>query len=503
MLSFKRLLYIVLIVAGLGGVIMVFNGIESSLTSTQIQSQSVIKREFLKTVPIDESDKPEVWILGNSKDEPYRDVYRNVRQYFDDIHLTAVEKEYLDVEENERPDLVIFCDPSISCYADPAELEALIAGGGRVILAAGIGESEGDLRLLPTLGIVEKSKGKDYHDLVFEKPMIPVQIEKVYYGGNSASDDITVSDDATVYIREADKEVPVIYTFSSQKGSVCVINGTFLADKCCVGLLAGAICVLVPDFIYPVLGIKTVFLDHFPEVTPEKDELCRHLYGYSMDGFVLDVVWPSFQGISLRTDTPYTAGVLHSSTSGSPGKSDDSLPESVGRFVLQFDGELVDAGTCQEKGDSLFPLVITGDSMEDDNLFTACSELGAYGLVSMEFDLDGLIVGTGNDAVWNFYKKQIGLFESELLGRAPWLDGRTFSQAEDDVNSYQEMNYGWKVSGSQVALECSDALIGQAFFYHTDRQILDAEGLSYQYAGNGYYLLRALKNNGMITLEEE
>jgi len=76
------------------------------------------------------------------------------------------------------------------------------------------------------------------------------------------------------------------------------------------------------------------------------------------------------------------------------------------------------------------------------------------------------------------------------------------TQTGGDVRSYQDMDYGWIMSGSRIELDCSGAAKGQAFFYHTGSRIVDAEGLTYQDVGNGYYLLRIRENHGIITLEE-
>lgn len=167
MLSFKRLLYIVLIVTVLGGIFLIYNVYECQLASVQFQSCLAPEQEFIEPVYVDEGEKPRVWILGDSEDERYGKIYNNVRQFCGDIHLTVVGNDSLDVGEAEGRDLVIFCDSSISRYADPAELEEFIAGGGRVILAAGLAEMDDDLRLWPVFGIREKSAGEDCHELVF------------------------------------------------------------------------------------------------------------------------------------------------------------------------------------------------------------------------------------------------------------------------------------------------------------------------------------------------
>lgn len=566
MLSFKRLLYIVLMVAVLGGIFLIYTISERRPASVQVQSCLAAEREFIETRQVDEGEKPRIWILGDSGDRCYGKIYDNVRQLCEYLHLTVTEEGCPNLSEAKGQDLVIFCDASISGYVDFKELEEFISGGGRVIFAAGLAEGNEDSCLWPTLGIREKAICENYHDLVFDKPLLPVQPERTYYDGTSNSARIKVSADASVYIKAGNNDVPIFYTYNWEKGSICLINGTFLTDIRYMGLLTGAIGALLPDFVYPVLGVKTVFLDHFPIITADDNELCRKVYGYSAEGFIRNVVWPAFQGLSLRTDTPCTFSIPAAAFSEEKfGAADGALFTDIGKLVLQFGGELVYAADCSEEGKiifdqelidwftaafpgytvqglvmetenfspeipdipgadirsvrriaessdmqfswkngrTVFPTATMGNSMEKGNLFTICSVLGAYGMVSHVFDIDMLIDENGNTAAWDMDKKQIGLFESEVLAHAAWLEGRTLTQIGDDVKSYQNMDYGWAKNGNRMELNCSNAAKGQAFFYHTDSRIVDARGLAYQDVGNGYYLLRIQESYGTITLEEE
>ena len=566
MVSFKRFLHIILIIAVLGGIFLIYSINESRPASVSTLSLFAMERDFTEPGQVDEGEKPRIWLLGDPENKQYGEIYYNVRQLCEDLHFTLAGEGSLDVEEVKEQDLVIFCDAFVSRYADPEELEAFIAGGGRAILAAGLADGDADSDLWPVFGICQKQEGDDYHDLVFEKPLLPVQPKwACHYDGDSASAWIEVSADASVYVRDAVGGVPILYTYDWQKGSICLINGTFLADARSMGLLTGAIGTLLPDFVYPVLGVKVVFLDNFPLLTPEDDELCRRMYGYSAEGFLRDVVWPTFQGVSLRTNTLYTSSVLAAASSEeSFGTVNDAVFMTVCKSALQFGGELVYAAGCPEDGKVVFnenfirqftalfsgytvqglvmetdnfipemldapgadirsvrgmlnsrdtrlswedgrivfPAATTGNSLEEGNLFAICSVLGAYGMVSHVFDVSTLITGDGNTAAWDEDRMQIGFFESEVLSHVPWLESRTLTQTGDDIRSYQDMVYGWKKSGSRIELDCSGAAKGQAFFYHTDRRIADAEGLTYQDVGNGYYLLRILESHGIIMLEE-
>lgn len=556
MLSFKRFLYIILIVAALGGVFLVYSMLGGRSANTPAP-----EREFMGTGPVEEGQKPRVWILGDPKGGYCGEVYDNVRQFCRDIRLTEAGEGRLDMDKVKARDLLIFCDASVSRYADPEELEGFLAGGGRAILAAGL--EDGESRLWQALGIRDMSPGSDAHGLVFEKALLPLQPEKACYDGGSGSARMKLSDSASVYIRD-EGGTPILYTYDWREGSICLINGSFLSDARCMGLLSGAMGALLPDFIYPVLGVKAVFLDHFPMAAPGSDELCRKAYGYTAEGFIQDVVWPVFQGMSVRTGTPYTASVLAAAPAGeSFGNVSDALFASVGGSVLRFGGELAYGAACPQGGDAVFnqdlfrqfsqtfpdysvqglvmetdgfppetpdmpgadirfvrgrlesrdmrfswedgrtvfPAATHGNTMEDGSLFAISSVLGAYGMVSHAFDLGALVSGE-EGAAWDSDSRQVSLFEAQILDGAPWLEGRTLSQTEGDVKSYLELEYGWAKSGSRIELHCSGAAKGQAFFYHTDGRIAGAQGLSYQDAGNGYYLLRMQESHGTITLEE-
>lgn len=566
MLSLKRFLYIIFVIVGLGGIFLIYNIYESQPANVQSLPGPVPEREYLAQRQVDKGDTPRVWILGDLEDERCGVLYGNVRQLCRDLQLTVAGEGRLDTGKTEREDLVIFCHDSVSRWADPEDLTEFISGGGRVILAAGLADGDEDAPLWPMFGIREIAPGDDFHYMLFEKPLLPLQPEKAWYDGGSGFVRMKISERAQVYIRVVgDEDIPIIYTHDWQNGSVCVINGTFLADVRCAGLLTGAMAALLPDFIYPVLGVKTIFLDNFPMITPEDEELCRRVYGYSAEGFVRDVMWPAFQGASLRSNTPYTSSILVAASSEESFElGNDAVLTNICKSALKFGGELTYAVNCREdgkivlnrdfidrfaglftdytvqgltletdnffpemldipgaeikvvrgmldsrdtrlswqEGRTVFPLATAGNTMDDGNFFAIYSILGAYGVVSHAFDVRSLITLEDDPAAWDKNKLQIGYFESEILSRAFWLEGRTLSQTEGDVKSYQEMEYGWTRRGSQVDLGCGGAVKGQAFFFHTDERIAEAKGLTYLDLGEGYYLLRMQEDHGTLTLEE-
>ena len=480
MVTFKRFLYIILMIAAFGGIFLIYNIHESQPASVRSVDTSRIEREFIETAEVGEEKGPRVWLLGAPGTGKNGEIFRNVRRICQDLQLTVAGEGRFDPKKIGEQDLVICCAAPVSRFADPAELEGFIARGGRVILAAGIGEGDEDARLWQALGIRRNQPGGDQRDLTFEKPLLPLQPERAWYDGDSASARLQVSDDASVYIRAGEDKIPILYTHDWKEGQVCLINGTFLSDPRAMGLLTGAVSALLPDFLYPVLGVKVVFLDDLPVFASADDELCRRMYGYSSEGFFRDVLWPTFQGMSLRTNTPYTSSVLVAAASGEDFAAEDKealtiicksalqfggelayavdcpegqtavldrelldwftrtftsytvqglvsgtneypkeLPQLPGAGIRILRGELEDHGERLPLGDeyAVFPAATRGNSLDDGNLFAICSVLGAYGTVSHVFDADLLITRDGNTAAWNLDRLQIGLFESDVLSR--------------------------------------------------------------------------------------
>lgn len=575
-LSLKRLLYLVLAVAALGGVFLVVNSQGPEAASTAASGASSAERTYLgagSAGSVQEGEGPRVWIVGSSEDGRYGKIYDNVRMFCEDARLTVAGEGTLDakaMQELQEQDLVILCHPALDRFTDAAALERLIARGCRVIVAAGLAEGNADAPLRAALGIQSKGGLQECREVAFEKPLLPVQPQRAVYGGESQCTVVEVTDDAAVYLRCEEGGVPLLYTHSWQEGAVCVINGTFLEDASYLGFLSGAIGALLPDFVYPVLGVKTLFLDNFPP-TSDADGQAQQVYGYSSEGFAQEVVWPAFQGVSLRTDTPCTTSVLAmASSSDDFGVQNETLLKTAGEAVLQVGGELAFGARCPKGGEvvcsqgllddfstafpqytvrglvledgefsrrmldvphtdiqvvrsalenggtrengeawrsgegapMVLPAVTEGNALEDGNLLAICSAVGAYGLVSHVFDMEDLAASAGDAGAWDSAKEQIGLFESEVLAAVPWLEGRTLSGTFDDVKSYREMNFSWVPEGNRVKLDCQDAVQGQAFYYHTDRRIVDAEGLAYEDMGGGYYLLRMEAAHAEIVLEE-
>ena len=562
MLPTKRLIYVIVIVLIISTIFMLYNINEARSVHIAIER---IQDESLAFMPEGEwSNQQQLRfvVCGDPDKEIYGDIYRNVIRIMQNLKLSYQAADTVDCTSLPENTMIIFCDDTASNYTDVVQLGDFIENGGKVIMAAGLPEGYTDSYLMPFWGIVEKSVRENYNSLEFVDELLPVQNGAVTFGGYSLSTWIRVRDNVRVYVQDEGKKVPLVYTYSYGDGESCVINGTYLSSLNIAGLLTGAIGALEDTFVYPVLGVKAVFLDNFPMVTVLNDKLCMKLYGCSTDAFVRDTVWPQFRGMALRQNIAYTSSILAEGSEEVGFVSlSDSLFTVIGKSALQHEGELVYAARCSDEstlrfneellnsfadvfsnydvnglallGDTTFspkmrilpntelsavrnhlddnaffvgqdyftfPCATSGNNMENGNLFEIYSVLGAYGMISHGFDVNQLIALDEETADWDEEKKQLYVFENEVLENVGFLEAKTLSNTENYVKSYAALAYEWKQEGNRVSLNCRNAVAGQAFFVKSDKDIQNAEGLTFEKVGNGYYIVHLQQSNAFFEL---
>lgn len=564
MLSVKRLCYVIVLVLIVSAVFMIYNINEERSKSVKTENITVEEEPLTGKIEIDVEGQTGFYVIGDEEKEIYKDIFKNTVNILKDMHLTVKTMSQVPKEMPGLNTVLVFCGEDVSSRVDMLSLGKFISDGGKVVFAAGLAEGDVDSYLYPYIGITEKTMKDNCQMLRFEGDLLPLQFDTAAYDRYNSSTWISLREDAEVYISDEDKKIPLLYSYGFQKGSSVVINGTFLSDIRCCGLLTGSLGVVMGEFLYPIMGTKSVFLDNFPMVTYVDDKVCMELYGRTTESFVRDVIWPKFQGMSLRTNTRFTSGVLiEASDIKAFPEINDSLFTTIGKSALQYEGELVYAANCEDAGkiylneefikefeavfqnyeiqgltlmseefseemldithdgiqalrgylgkDTSFqynedyytlPGATFGNDMEDGNLFAISSVLGAYGMVSHVFDVNSLVIGHSPDAAWDIDKKQIGKFESEILSNVSYLEAATLTETRNRVNSYVNMNYGWEKEGERLKITCSNIISGQKFFYRTEKKIASAQGLTYIEIGNGYYLLTMNENEALITLEE-
>ena len=467
MLSVRRLFYVILMVLGICGMFLLSNINEKDtalLSEKQVVKQDVEKeKKNLRGENIDQSEEVQFYILGDENKELYGDIYRNVCGLMNDLKVSWKKRACIGDEELcDHKAVFIFCDDTLHSYVDLRRLADFIEAGGKVILAAGLAEGYEDSYLQPVLGIVEKTIKESYPKLRFQKGFFPVQEEEMTYDGYHASTWLTVRKEANVHVEDVDGKVPTVYSYAYGNGETLIINSTILQDQRMMGFLTAGIGCLLETFVYPVVGVESIALEHFPEVTSIDDKVCMKLYGRNAEAFVRDVVSPVLQGMAVRQQLPY---------------------------IIMREEELSDR------------VETSGTDLDSGNMLAIASSLAGYGTISHTFDINQFLTVDGKDASWERVKYQLKDFEKRVLEPTDFLTKATAADAKSACKSYQEMDCSWKESKDCIVIYADNMVEGQPFLVRSKKRIRKVQGAEVIALENNYYSVRLNSCKAVLTLE--
>lgn len=349
MLSMKRFIYVIGLVIAISILFLIYNFNQNTNEFLKFENKERDEISLIRNTEFIQEERSKVYVVGNQKEDIFKAIYENVITVLQDLRLPYEEKKYIQPEDLQLASIVIFCEEEIGAYVDLQQLEKYINAGGKMILAGGIAEGYTDAYLAPVLGIVEKGTKQVYEDMIFTETFFPQQMKEVSYKAFVPSLWMNVDKRAKVYLEDVHKKVPLLYKIDYGQGNSFIINGTFLADYSLCGFLTGALAALEEEFIYPVMGVKTLFIDNLLMDGYVEEAACIKAYGRSVEAMLRDEVWPTLEGIALRNNLRYTASILTTS-SGPTGLSqmNKNLLSRIGKSILQLDGELIYALTSEE-----------------------------------------------------------------------------------------------------------------------------------------------------------
>lgn len=163
--------------------------------------------------------------------------------------------------------------------------------------------------------------------------------------GNS-SNMVSLSD-KTELLAESLEGTPLLWRSEYGKGAFIVFNGSILNVKINRGIIAGAISLLEPDFIYPIFNSKIFFIDDFPAPIPKglDASIYKH-YKRDIPAFFRDIWWPDMLKAAKKYDVKYTAAIIQSYQDQvnppfqSPLDEDRNNLITYGREVIKSGGEI-------------------------------------------------------------------------------------------------------------------------------------------------------------------
>ncbi|NOU84527.1 DUF2194 domain-containing protein [Paenibacillus sp. LMG 31460] len=140
---------------------------------------------------------------------------------------------------------------------------------------------------------------------------------------------------------------PLLWDYPYGQGKFMVFNGTMLQEKLNRGLIAGALSMLEPVFVYPIFNSKIVYLDDFPmPIASVIDPIIYNEYHKTRPSFIKDIWWPDMLALAKQSDVKYTGVLIESYQDRvkppfeSPTDKDSKGLISYGREVLKSGGEI-------------------------------------------------------------------------------------------------------------------------------------------------------------------
>ncbi|PYI53834.1 DUF2194 domain-containing protein [Paenibacillus flagellatus] len=141
--------------------------------------------------------------------------------------------------------------------------------------------------------------------------------------------------------------LPLLWDYTFGKGKFMVMNGTMLAQKINRGVIAGAISMLEPDFLYPIINAKLFYIDDFPAPLPRgvHDGIYRD-FRRDIPTFFKEIWWPDMLSAASRYDIKFTAALIESYSDQveppfeRPEDADLKTLLTYGRELIKSGGEI-------------------------------------------------------------------------------------------------------------------------------------------------------------------
>lgn len=230
----------------------------------------------------------------------------------------------------------------------PNQLESYVFNGGAVFFMRWLEPDEAFVQLYRKLGILSF----EYANLT--KGIRITSNVLIGEKGLTADGDIISNtavnvdlDQESILMAESLENVPLLWKRAYGEGTFMVYNGDYLLYKSSRGLIAGAVSLMEPDFIYPIFNAKVFYIDDFP--APISNELNLDIYrkyGLDMHGFYRQIWWPNMLQVAKKYELKYTAAIIQSYNEEVEPPFYDPLDAqqhnliSYGREVLKSGGEI-------------------------------------------------------------------------------------------------------------------------------------------------------------------
>ncbi|UFJ41048.1 DUF2194 domain-containing protein [Brevibacillus humidisoli] len=277
------------------------------------QSAEIAPRDALTADEWKRMNQARLMVLYEPGNPSSEKITHNVEQT-----LISMKKSYRLAEVGgERPDLqqvdaimVTFSD--LSLLGELGWLDRYVAEGGHVLFATVPDLNDAFYTIYRKLGILEIGAYLEANVINLHTNILIGHAGDTFVDPNLPNEILRVklADSSRVHAT-AENGVPLVWEAPYGKGSFLICNGTMLLDTASRGLLAGALGMMLPDFIYPVINTKVMYIDDFPAPFPlgTNPSIYRE-YQLDLPQFYKKVWWPDMIRLGQAYDLVYTGALI-------------------------------------------------------------------------------------------------------------------------------------------------------------------------------------------------
>lgn len=354
-IQIKKNIYIILLVVAILGITiettrsqfilqMSSNPSRSSAVQINEEKQNAISQKEIEALV------PEKFlILYHSQDESSNAITRNIEQV-----LRYMKKEYdlADVKQFSQVDpkymTVIVTIENLDAITNLDGIMQYTHNGGNVFFARMPRYNDSLYRIYRKLGINAMSDPIETSGIRMTSNLL-IQGQDAEIGeGAIFNSSIPVELDKQTKVHAVSaNSLPLLWEAPYGQGTFMVYNGTNLNSSMNRGLIAGAISVINPDFLYPIFNMKVMYIDDFP--APFRQGIEPTIYSeYKKDipTFFRDIWWPDMIKLGADYDVTYTGAIIQTYNDRvAPPFSEEEDTDTnnliiYGRDLLKVGGEL-------------------------------------------------------------------------------------------------------------------------------------------------------------------
>lgn len=274
-------------------------------------------------------------VLKNNAEKTLEYMQKSTRSY-------DVTKEKVDYD---RCPTIMLSTAYLKDLGTVEDIENYVSAGGRLFIMRVL-EMDAHFDILyRKLGIVDFNDFVKTNGVHMVSNLLIGTTGRTYFEESLNDDSLAVSlnSDATIYMESTSKN-PLLWKADYGQGTFMVFNGGLLFEKTSRGLIAGAVSLMEPDYVYPIFNTKVFFIDDFPSpIAKGRNDLIYKEYKKDLASFYQSVWWPNMLKSAASEDIRYTGAIIESYLDNVRPPF-DNVEDKEFVYLISFGRELIQSG---------------------------------------------------------------------------------------------------------------------------------------------------------------